>query len=187
MEYREDEYYIGRVLDGNTDAYGFLVEKHKNLAFTIALRIAGNREDAEEIAQDAFVKVYRSLKNFRGKAKFTTWLYRIVYNTAVSKVRIKKRYVPIDEAGRGDIYEKLEKPEEEVSSEKERKMKALEKAMEVLPDDEKILVQLYYYSETPVKELAKVAGISQANVKVKLFRARKKLYEEIQRNNEIYA
>ena len=97
MKYHDDNYYIDRVLGGDVSAYAQLVAKHKNLVFSIALKILNNREDAEEIAQDCFVKVFHALKTFEKKSKFSTWLYRIVYNASISKTR-KKRVdlVPMD-------------------------------------------------------------------------------------------
>ncbi len=175
MEQKSDEYYIEKVLNGDADAYRFLVEKHKNLAYTVAYRMSGNREDAEEIAQDAFVKVYRSLKSFRGKAKFSTWLYRIIYNTAVSRHRVKKRYV-LSEDFAGMDKDDIES-DGNYDNDREDKLQALERALNDLAEDEKFIVQLYYYSQTPVREMSSITGLSEANVKVKLFRARKKLQE----------
>ncbi len=89
MKLSDDNFYISKILAGDSTAYVFLIEKYKNMAFSIALKITRNREDAEEIAQDAFIKVYDSLKDFRKKSKFSTWLYKIVYNTAISRIRKK--------------------------------------------------------------------------------------------------
>ena len=90
MKYQNDNYYIDRVLSGDVSAYALLVSKHKNLVFSIVLKILNNREDAEEIAQDVFLKAYQSLKKFEQKSKFSTWLYRIAYNSAISRTRKKK-------------------------------------------------------------------------------------------------
>ena len=92
MDYKGDIYYIGQVLDGKTNVYAHIVDRHKDHAYNLALRICGNREDAEEIAQDAFVKAYRSLTNFKMKSSFATWLFRIVYNCYFISAIKKKRY-----------------------------------------------------------------------------------------------
>ena len=89
MAYKDDNFYLEQIKQGNTDAYAMLINKHKTMAFNVALRVCRNREDAEEVIQDAFLKVYYSLKDFEGKSKFTTWLFRIVYNQAISKIRKK--------------------------------------------------------------------------------------------------
>jgi len=90
MEFLDDSFYIEKVINGDTSAYTNLVNKHKDMVYTIALRIARNHQDAEEIAQDVFLKAFQSLESFRQKSKFSTWLYRIVYNTAISKIRKKQ-------------------------------------------------------------------------------------------------
>ena len=89
MNYREDNFYINKVLKGNLASYAILVEKHKSMAYTLALRISKNHEDAEEVAQDSFLKAYNSLNSFKQESKFSTWLYKIIYNTALSRFRKK--------------------------------------------------------------------------------------------------
>ncbi len=177
MSLKEDSYYIAEVLKGNTRAYSMLVEKYQSLAYTLALRMVKNPRDAEEIAQDAFVKAYTSLSSFRGKSKFSTWLYRIIYNTAVSMLRKKQvELAKIDE-----------KPEHAFNlvhndceyDQNEYTLKALEKALETLDADERFLVTLYYYENAAIDEIAQITGLSQSNVKVKLFRSRKKLHEKL--------
>jgi RNA polymerase sigma-70 factor (ECF subfamily) len=91
MDPKGDIYYISQVLEGKVNTFSYLVDRHKDKAFNLAFRICGNREEAEEIAQDAFLKAYRSLKYFKMKSSFATWLYRIVYNTAISLVRSRKK------------------------------------------------------------------------------------------------
>ena len=80
-----DKKIIGQVIKGDVSAYALLVNKYQSMAFTLALSITKNREDAEEVAQDAFVKAYNNLNTFKGKSKFSTWLYQIIYRTALSK------------------------------------------------------------------------------------------------------
>lgn len=94
MEFLHDDIYIEQVLNGNTKAFAFLVDKYKVLVYTVAFRILRNHEDTEEIVQDAFVKAYHALGSFEKKSKFSTWLHRIVYNSAISKTR-KKNLKPI--------------------------------------------------------------------------------------------
>ena len=175
MEYKEDGHYIRKVLGGETNAYTFLVDKYKSMAFSLALRMLKNREDAEEVAQDAFVKAYQSLAQFRGGARFSTWLYRIVYTTAISKMRRSSREVySIDDE------QVKEKESAEISDayyqlkESERK-KFLDIALEKLDPDENFLVILYYYEEKELEEIARITERTKNNVKVKIFRARQKM------------
>jgi RNA polymerase sigma factor (sigma-70 family) len=172
MMQNNDIQLIERILNGDKSGYAFLVDRYKDLAFTIAYRILGRREDAEEVVQDAFLKAFQNLSSFRQKAKFSTWLYRIIYNTAISRHRQKKtRWQSIDD---------IKVPENAVdfqTDEEEDKHKTVETAMLQLPEDDRILLTLYYVDESSVEDLHSILGISQANVKIKLFRARKRLQE----------
>ena len=180
MKFQDDSYYIERVLTGDVSAYASLVAKHKNLVFSIVLKILNNREDAEEIAQDIFLKVYHSLKTFEKKSKFSTWLYRIAYNTAISKTRKKKlEFVPMEESVVSN-YSTDEIQENMHSLEENERQVLLDKALKTLPDDDQLLVTLFYKSENSIEDISYITGLTESNVKVKLHRIRKKLYDEIQ-------
>ena len=90
MNPTKDQICIEKILQGDTSSFSFLVESYKDMAYTIAMKIVRNAEDAEEVAQDSFVKAYQQLQSFKGNSKFSTWLYTIVYRTAISKIRKKK-------------------------------------------------------------------------------------------------
>jgi RNA polymerase sigma factor (sigma-70 family) len=157
------------------------VEKHKEMVFSIALKILHNREDAEEIAQDVFVKVYQSLSNFKNEAKFSTWLYRIVYNTAISKVRKKKiELSPLDESTINNYSDETSENQFLLSDDPDR-VELLQKALQSLPEDENVIVSLFYQNDSSIEDISAVTGLTVANVKVKLHRIRKKLYTEMQR------
>ena len=179
MKYQDDNHYIDRVLSGDVSAYAMLVAKHKNLVFSIALKILNNREDAEEIAQDCFVKVYQSLKTFERKSKFSTWLYRIVYNAAISRTRKKKLdLIPMDNYVINNYSEDdVSKGIDEIDPEEQKIM--IERAMEHLTDDENLLITLFYKGENSIEEISNITGLSMSNVKVRLHRIRKKLHDEL--------
>ncbi len=180
MEQRDDSYYIGKVLSGDTSAFAMLVERHKTMAFNISLRIVGNREDAEEVAQDSFVKAYRSLRSFRGSSKFSTWLFRIVYNTSVSLYRNRKREITRDLSD--DLAKKCDTFTGEETGEEEGILTAaLQQALGCLPKEEQTMLTLYYYQDCSIDEIAQIMNMSASNIKVRLFRARKKLHEKISR------
>ncbi len=191
MIFQSDNYYIDKVLNGDVNAYASLVDKHKNMIFTIALKIVRNREDAEEIAQDVFVKVYQSLVTFKKESKFSTWLYRIVYNAAISKTRKKNlettniNYDIVESYSEDEINVNLNRLDDD------EQKKIINTVLKKLNPEDYLLVTLYYFEEKSVDEISEIANISQSNVKVKLFRTRKKLYGEIQRliksqHKEIY-
>ena len=175
MMRQDDTEIIACILDGNVRLYSVLVDRHRDLAFTIAYRLLGNRMDAEEVVQDAFVKAYRGLKGFRHDARFSTWLFRIVYNTAVSKRRLKRHnFQSIDELS--PLPDVLAKTSIDDDHDEEREI-MLEKALVRLTEDERALVTMFYLHEASVDEIHFITGLTRSNVKVKLFRARKKLQE----------
>jgi len=175
VEREQDNIYIQRVLNGDRDAYAFLVDKYQSMVFTLALRISKNREEAEEISQDTFIKAYQSLKSYQGKAKFSSWLYRIVYNTGISHLRkLDQGRITLDETNIPETLYTDSKRNHESLSRTERE-KYLELALDSLEQDERIFIILYYYEERNLDEIAQIAGISKTNTKVKMFRARKKM------------
>ncbi|MFW5761115.1 MAG: RNA polymerase sigma factor [Cyclobacteriaceae bacterium] len=179
MKYRKDSYYIKKVLQGQVQYYAPLVEKHKLMAFNLALRIVKHREDAEEVAQDAFVKVYESLPKFRAEAKFSTWLYKIIYHEALGRLRKKKiETSPIE--FNEDNQDLVTTNEYLGQVKNETRQRFIEKAVHMLEEDEQWILNLFYYSETPIKEIVEITGYTESNVKIKLFRARKQLQVNLQ-------
>ena len=85
-----DQYYINLITQGDTIAFSVLVERYKDLVFTLTYRILKNREDAEEASQDTFIKAYKSLSKFKGDSKFSTWIYKIAYNTSLDRLKKTK-------------------------------------------------------------------------------------------------
>ena len=177
MQFADDTYYIDKVLKGDTNAFSYLVEKHKRMAYTLALRMVNSPEDAEEIAQDAFVKAFQSLKDFRHESKFSTWLYKIIYHISISKLR-KKQY-PIlsmdDEHNRSFDVRETDDFLKQLSMEEQNVL--IRTAINRLPVDERAMITLFYLSEHSIKEIMVITGESESSVKVKLFRARKRLWE----------
>ena len=153
MRELSDEYIISQVLGGDTGRYALLVDRHKNMVFTLAFRITGKREDAEEIAQDAFVKAFNNLKSFKGESKFSSWIYRITYNTAVSAMRKKVFYS--ENIENSESIKKMNTGEtvEEIIQRKERQEIILT-AVNRLPDDEKTILTLFYQEDCPVEEIS---------------------------------
>ncbi len=171
---------INLVKQGDISAYATLVNKYQHMAYTLALSITKNREDAEEVAQDAFVKAYTKLESFKGKSKFSTWLYQIVYRTALSKTRLKKHNTQsLDEKPENRVMQLS--TSEDHNLERRDKKKLLKIAINQLNEDEGFLLILYYYQELSIEEIALLTDHSESNVKVKLFRARKNLHDQLQR------
>ena len=181
MNQKGDIVYIEQVLQGNVNAFSYIVERHKDKAYNLAFRICGNNEEAEEIAQDSFLKAYRSLSGFKMKSSFATWLYRIVYNTAISQVRIKKKGILSLEDFPADATDFIGHNSSEEDAEQEYRSSLVNFALQKIREEERGLISLYYYDELNFDEISDVTGISKSNIKVKLFRARQKMLEIIEK------
>jgi RNA polymerase sigma factor (sigma-70 family) len=179
MQQKDDQaekIWIDRVLAGDTGAFALLVKKHQGMAFTLALKLVKNREEAEEVAQDAFLKAYRALSTYQQKARFSTWLYRIVYTTALNHLKKKKiNTVPVDDPYLD--HENLAEHQNQLDALTASEQKHfLSLALERLPGDDSFILTLYYLEETPIAEICQITGLTESNVKIKLFRARKRLH-----------
>jgi len=181
MDCKDDLYFIGQVLEGNQGAFRHIVERHKDHAFNLALRICCNREEAEEIAQDAFVKAYKSLAQFKMKSSFATWFYRIVYNTSISLVRSRKKAPLSLDDFPADAIDFAGASSSEEEAEAEYRIAIVNFALQKLSEEERVLIGLYYYEELSTEEICAITGISKSNIKVRLFRARQKMLEIIQK------
>jgi RNA polymerase sigma-70 factor (ECF subfamily) len=181
MDSESDKYYIERVLEGKINAFSFLVDRHKDKAYNLAFRICGNCEEAEEVAQDAFLKAFRSLKDFRMKSSFATWLYRIVYNTAISLVRNRRKGVLSLEDFPADAVDFLSINKNEDDAVEDYRNSLVNFAMQKINDEERGLITLYYYNDLDTEEISKITGINKVNIKVRLFRARQKMADIIRK------
>ena len=179
MEAKTDQIYIDRVLQGDSNAFAFLINRYKDMVFTLALKIVKSREDAEEVAQDSFLKAYQKLDGFKGQSKFSTWLYTIVYRSALTKVRKKKlettdidSYV-LDNHKDGQDFPQLE------AMKNGEQQKYVRQAIDNLGETDSLLITLFYLHDNSIEEIQEITDMSQSNVKVRLFRARKRLYKEL--------
>jgi RNA polymerase sigma-70 factor (ECF subfamily) len=171
---------VQQVLSGNTSAFAHFVESYQDMAITIAYRICGNKQDAEDVVQESFVKAYKNLHSFRSDCKFSTWLYRIVYNTAVTASK-SQMWFTTHETAIDDVLQVGTYSLEKQFEAKERE-EIVADIMQKMPKGDALLLALYYMEDNPVKEIAKITGLNESNVKVKLFRARK-LFGEIAISN----
>jgi len=169
---------IRMVLRGEKDYFAFLVKKYESKAYNLCYKILKDKEEARDSAQDAFIRAYEALPAFRLDSAFSTWFYRIIYNTCISKTR-KDRYDTGYEA-EDPVWNKLENANEAIRHlDQEDMREMLVKAYEILNPVEIFLTEQFYREECSIEELAEMTGLSQSNVKVKLFRARQKMHGQI--------
>ncbi|MHC0439694.1 RNA polymerase sigma factor [Flavobacterium sp. 3-210] len=170
-----DQHYIDKILQGETNAFAVLVDRYKDMIFTLSLKMVKNREEAEEAAQDTFIKVYNSLSKFKGDSKFSTWIYKISYNNCLDRLKKNKKEdlnISIDE-----FSSHLVKTMDNALSalvDTERKQ-AIQNCLNLLPSDDNFLLTLFYFEDQSLEEIGKIMNINANNVKVKLFRSRQKL------------
>ena len=169
---------LEKVRAGDRRAFGDLIDLHKDGAFTLALRILASREEAEEAVQDAFLRAYRGLASFRGDSRFGTWLYRIVFNLSMTRVKRKRPPAesldahagePVDmvrDAEGGGVLEHLERQDT---------VALLAKGLMRLPEPHRIAVELFYLQEQSYEEIATIMGVPLGTVKTYLFRGRARL------------
>lgn len=178
-----DNEIISRVLQGEQAPYAELVKRYQNFVFTICLRYTPHREDAEEIAQDVFVKAYRSLADFRGESKFSTWLYTIVTTTCITFLRKKKLDVQsLDNERVFEVADNVDSGFRANQVEQKSKVQMVNEAIKLLSADDAKLITLFYKGEQSLEEIGKIMGIEPNNVKVKLHRARGRLKEKMEKH-----
>jgi len=178
MDNKDEQIHIANILQGDSSAYRFLVEKNKKIIYSMALRILNSPQDAEDAAQESFIRAYNQLHTFKQQAKFSTWLCTITYRICVS--RLKKPFYEsrgMDDDALENYQDSADTPYKEMSD-KEREV-FIKKAIHKLPPIDALLITLYYYNDNSVGELAQITGLTASNIKIKLFRARKILEQNL--------
>jgi len=175
----DEQKWIEQILAGDMQSFSLLVAKYEKMAYTLAFRIMENREEAEEVVQDAFVKMYRALPGFQFGSKFSTWFYRIVYHTALSAHKSRRTFISFEDAGINTLTDN--EMDSAISLlEREDRKEIIAKVLEKIPADGATLLTLYYLEECSVDDIHQITGLTVSNVKTKLFRARKQFYEVMQ-------
>jgi RNA polymerase sigma factor (sigma-70 family) len=177
----EDMDIVARVLNGDRQSYSILVQRYQSLVFTITLRYVKSREDAEEVSQDVFVKAYRSLADFKGNSKFSTWLYAIATTTSITFLRKKK--LEVHSLDNEKVFETADSLDGGMSANQiEQKSKAnmVNEAIKMLSPDDAQIITLFYKGEQTLEEIAQILGKEANAVKVQLHRARGRLKEKMQ-------
>ena len=173
----EETQWIEEVLLGNKQAYAQIINKYKNPLYAIILRMTGNQQDAADLVQEAFIKIYRQLGKFDGKGSFASWMYRVAINHCMDEFR-KKHFKMEQVEIREDDVKNFHDPE--VIFLKKEKNRQLEKLMGGLPEDERMILLLRFVNEQSYSEISECMGLSLATVRNKLHRAKKKLREMIE-------
>jgi len=171
----QDQLIIQKVLQGNTNAFAELVNTYKNLVFTVALKMVKNREEAEEVAQDTFIKAFKNLGTFKGDSKFSTWLYKIAYHNCLDRFKLLQKQYNTDSIENMVSFNVASTDNILKSIERKDRAEAMKICLEELPEEERTVLWFFYYKELSLKEIVDITQYSEANIKVKLHRGRKHL------------
>ncbi|MEO6316344.1 MAG: sigma-70 family RNA polymerase sigma factor [Chitinophagaceae bacterium] len=178
-----DKEIISIVLQGNKQAYAELVKRYQGFVFTICLRYTSSREDAEEIAQDIFVKAYRCLSDFRGDSKFSTWLYTIVNTSCITFLRKKRLQThSLDDEKVFAVADNIDSGMRANQVEQKSRIAMVNQAIQLLSPDDGKIITLFYKGEQSLDEIGAIMGIEPNTVKVKLHRARVRLKDKMEQH-----
>jgi RNA polymerase sigma factor (sigma-70 family) len=175
--HEDDIAIIQMVLQGRQQAFATLVARYQGYVFTIVMRHVNNRELAEELAQDVFIKAYKALASFKGTSKFSTWLYTITHNTCLSHLRKKEDETVFPGDDKMNIWaeERGDSRHPDTQLEQKAQQQLVNEAVQQLPVGDGELITLFYKAEQSIEEISIITGLTTSNVKVKLLRARQKL------------
>lgn len=174
-----DTQLIQAVNSGDQFAYKQLVTEYEDYVYSVCISVLKNRDEALEASQDTFVKVFRSLSKFDHQAKLSSWIYKIAYRTSLDFIRKRKKTVDLEFV---DHSIRSVEQSEELDLDKKELNQLLSKAINRLKPEDSGLVRLFYFKELSLKEIVIMTGLSESNVKVKIFRARKMLAEIIEQD-----
>lgn len=177
-----DSEIISVVLKGDHNAYALLVDRYKSYVFTLTLRFTKNREDAEEVSQDIFIKAYRSLADFKGTAKFSTWLYTIVNTTCITFLRKKRLDVKsLDDEKTFEVADSQDSGFQANLVEQKSRQNMVNQAIAMLNPDDAEIITLFYKNEQSLEEIGQILGLEVNTAKVRLHRARARLKEKMEK------
>ena len=175
---------ISRARDGDREAFGALVEQYRDNVYRLAYRMCGNAYDADEAAQEAFVAAWRALPNFRGDAKFSTWLYRLTTNAAIDVMRREKRHQTVGDGEMMELADDADSPQETV--ERTEQQETVQKALATLSEEYREVLLLRYMEELDYAEIAEVLQLPSGTVKSRINRAKAALKAALLKSGNIF-
>lgn len=175
---QEENQWIQEVLAGDKQAYAQIINKYKNPLYGTILRMTRNPHDAQDLVQEAFIKVYQQLEKYNGTGSFSSWLYRVAINHCMDEFR-KKRY----QMKQSEIDEEtvVDQNYPEVVFLKKERSRQLERLIATLPEDERLIILLRYINELSYDEISEMVDIPLSTVRNKLHRAKKKMRHTVKR------
>lgn len=187
MEQLTDEQLVDQIRQGDDDAYRLLIERHKNYIYTLVYRMVEHRETAEDLTQDIFIKLYRSIIYFRGESKFTTWLYRLAVNVVTDYRRAQKRkpHQTIVDKLKGWFGSRDEEPEAVAIQKEQQHM--VQRLLSELPDKYRLILYLYHYKQLSYQEISEITELPLKTIETRLYRGKallKQKWQEVKDNEQ---
>ena len=173
----EDPLIVSQIVSGQKDLFRLLIRRYERAVYGMGLSFFHNREDASDFTQEVFFKAYRSLSRFEGRSRFSTWLYKIAYNTAVSGVDRKKEYQSLSEETVDSLASNLETPETVLL--RQAAQGAIQDALEDLPERYRVCVDMFFFYDRSYQEIEAITGFPLNTIKSHVFRAKKILREKL--------
>jgi RNA polymerase sigma-70 factor (ECF subfamily) len=171
----EESLLISQILSGEKELFRLLVRRYQNVVYALGMSFFHNADDCSDFSQDVFLKAYRNLASFKGKARFSTWLYRIAYNTAINGVTRRKEYKSLAEEEEADSEERSP----EGLALRAAAKKAIRSAVGELPEKYRVCVDLFFFYDRSIKEIEAITGFPENTVKSHIFRAKALLREQL--------
>jgi len=173
-----DRLVVSQIVSGQKNLFRLLVRQHEKAVFGMGMSFFRNRNDAEDFTQDVFLKAYRSLSNFEGRSRFSTWLYKIAYNTAINEVNRRKEYFSLAEEDAEKIVNNGETPERITLRNAARE--AVRSAIKELPERFRVCIDLFFFYDRSYQEIEAITGIPVNTIKSHVFRAKMLLKEKLE-------
>jgi RNA polymerase sigma-70 factor (ECF subfamily) len=178
MELAQEKEYIIRLQKGDERAFEVLIKHYQNRVYSLVLNMVKNEDDAIELTQDVFIKIYQKSGSFQFNSKFSTWLFSVAYNTTISFLRKKQiHWEEINEDRVDYEFGNAELASDRIKS--EERMKYIKEALGKMGEQQQILVQLFYLEELSMKEIEEITGIKINSIKIGLMRARQNLLKHL--------
>lgn len=175
----QEEFDIQKFIEGDKSVFNEILNKYKPFVYTVCMSILRNKEDSEEVLQDVFVKIYFSLKDFKGKSTLKTWIYIITYNSCLNKLKKNKKSLEIDSELIEDITVDTSDSYDDEIEHKEETIRLLKKSLLELKPIESTVLTLFYLEELSIRQMGEITSLSESNIKVILHRSRKKLKDKL--------
>jgi len=173
-----DQVIVSQIVSGQKDLFRLLVRQHEKAVYGMGLSFFRNPEDASDFAQEVFLKAYRSLSRFEGRSRFSTWLYKIAYNTALNEVNRRKEYHSLAEEDTDKLINHGETPEWQAL--RNAAKESIRRAVNELPERFRICVDLFFFYDRSYQEIETITGIPLNTVKSHVYRAKIILREKLE-------